>query len=169
MIRVISWIWGKNYGDMRWQNVTWEMVLMFTSYCKQSYLPDYKTEAPVALFWDSFQELPIDSSLEGHSVLLCSKHEASSSLRGMTIMPPAASELCWAGLPSYTIEALSFQVISSAHRTPLRKQCARSSISGVLRGGRGMRNRDTCFSVGCDQEGPVFCCHLRSLERLVSL
>lgn len=46
MIRVISWTWGKDYGDMRWQNVTWiprEMVLMSTSYCKQSCLPDCKT------------------------------------------------------------------------------------------------------------------------------
>lgn len=45
MIRVISWTWGKDYGDMRWQNVTWiprEMVLMSTSYCKQSCLPDCK-------------------------------------------------------------------------------------------------------------------------------
>lgn len=109
------------------QNVTWiprEMVLMSTSYRKQSCLPDRRTEAPVALFWDGFQELSMDRSLGGHSVLLCSKHEVSSSLRGMTIMPHAASEFCWAVLPSYTIEALPFQVISSAHRTRLRKECA---------------------------------------------
>lgn len=112
------------------------MVLMSTSYRKQSCLPDCKTEAPVALFWDGFQELSMDSSLGGHSVLLRSEHEVSSSLRGMTIMPPAASEFCWAGLPSYAIEALPFQVISTACRTPLRKERACGSIPGVL-GGMG--------------------------------